>query len=70
MSLIGMMDGGGGLKHDFEHESHEAGEEEFSLILFLAKMDTLKSGPCFRTLCRLLQKTISGLPTEILRHGN
>jgi hypothetical protein len=31
MSLIGMMDGGRGLKHDFEHER---GKEELSLILF------------------------------------
>jgi hypothetical protein len=34
MSLIGMMDGGGGLENDFEHESQEAGEEEFSFVLY------------------------------------
>lgn len=33
MSLVGMMDGGGGFEDNFEHECHERGEEEASLIL-------------------------------------
>lgn len=34
MALDGVVDGGGVLEDDFEHEGHELGEEEFSLILF------------------------------------
>jgi hypothetical protein len=31
-----MMKGGGGFEYDFEHESHERGKEQSSLILFFS----------------------------------
>ena len=38
MALNGMVDGGGGLEHDFEQECHECGEQEGAFVLFFGSI--------------------------------